>query len=237
MKLIINADDFGISRGTNYGIVDCITEGILTTATTMMNAPATNHAIELIKQHDLKVGIHLVGTMFKPLTNCPSMMDTDGKFHKQRVYAQEEVCLDELEAEWTAQMELFIKLTGKLPTHIDSHHGVHILPKYKAISERLIAKYQIPSRNIDTPYGEHVPLLREFYGDGVSIETIKAVCQLPGEYYELMTHPGYTDEVIMEVTSYNSKRKEEAKVLMDLELKEYLRSAGVELITFADIKK
>ena len=54
MKLIVNADDFGRTRGINYGIVECMKNGILTSTTIMMNMPYAEHAVKLAK----KEGIH-----------------------------------------------------------------------------------------------------------------------------------------------------------------------------------
>ena len=58
MKLIINADDFGLSNAVTYGIYDCIKRGVVT-SNAMMNTKATELASELIiKNPDLKVGLH-----------------------------------------------------------------------------------------------------------------------------------------------------------------------------------
>ena len=60
MKLILNADDFGLSPSVNKGIVEAFQQGIISSATMMMNTPYTDEAIELAKKHNLKnIGIHL----------------------------------------------------------------------------------------------------------------------------------------------------------------------------------
>lgn len=53
MKLIINADDFGRTRGINYGIVEAIKNGVLSSTTIMMNMPYAEHAINLAKKKEL----------------------------------------------------------------------------------------------------------------------------------------------------------------------------------------
>lgn len=50
-KLIINADDFGFTEATNYGIIDCFNKGVLTSTTIMANMPGFNHAIKLAKEY------------------------------------------------------------------------------------------------------------------------------------------------------------------------------------------
>jgi predicted glycoside hydrolase/deacetylase ChbG (UPF0249 family) len=47
IKLIVNADDFGYSRGINHAIIDCHQHGIVNSATMMMNMPGVAHAVEL----------------------------------------------------------------------------------------------------------------------------------------------------------------------------------------------
>ena len=87
-KLIVNADDFGISEGAVLGIIAAYQQGILTSTTCMMNMPYTDMAISLAKQHpQLGLGIHLVLTLGKPLTsNCKSFIDENGNFLRPEVY-------------------------------------------------------------------------------------------------------------------------------------------------------
>lgn len=62
-RFIINADDFGYSRGVNYGIIDAHTDGIVYSATMMVNMPGAQHAVSLAKEHpELQIGIHLTLT-------------------------------------------------------------------------------------------------------------------------------------------------------------------------------
>ncbi|WP_258871175.1 ChbG/HpnK family deacetylase [Virgibacillus dokdonensis] len=70
MKILINADDFGLTKGVTEGIIKAHTEGIVQSTTLMMNGKATQYAIaKAKKQPSLQVGIHLVLTWGKPLNN------------------------------------------------------------------------------------------------------------------------------------------------------------------------
>lgn len=86
MKLIINADDFGYSKGHNYGILDCIIGGVVSSTTILMTTPGTDHALELIKNNpSLDVGIHLSLDIGEPILNrnkIPSLIDSNGNFKK-----------------------------------------------------------------------------------------------------------------------------------------------------------
>lgn len=82
IDVLVNADDFGLTKAVNYGILDSHKYGIVNSATIMMNAKATEHAIEIAKKTpSLKVGIHLVLTWGKPLlSDVPSLVDESGFF-------------------------------------------------------------------------------------------------------------------------------------------------------------
>ena len=87
IKLIVNADDFGLTEGTNYGIIDGHINGLVNSTTMMMNMPGTEHAVRLAKEYNLLgVGVHLVLTAGEPLLgDVPSLVGSDGSFHKQSV--------------------------------------------------------------------------------------------------------------------------------------------------------
>ena len=71
MKLIVNADDFGLSKAINFGIVESHLEGIVTSTSMMITMPAVKHAKSLAKNiPDLGIGLHLNISLGKPLTNC-----------------------------------------------------------------------------------------------------------------------------------------------------------------------
>ncbi len=51
MKLIINADDFGMTKSINYGIIDAFKDGTISSTSMMMNMPGVDHAISLMKEN------------------------------------------------------------------------------------------------------------------------------------------------------------------------------------------
>lgn len=234
MRLIVNADDFGLSKGVNYGIVESFKNGILTSTTMMMNAPAMDHAVELMKQSGIPVGIHLVASMFKPLTKVTSFVKSDGVFDKAKFFDKAAVIDEaELETEWRAQLELFIAKTGQKPTHIDSHHHAHMEEKSRTVIEKLAKEYQLQVRNLDTEYGCHVEFKHEFYGEEATIEVVDQLTQT-GDVIELMCHPAYIDNELIEATSYAMKRKDELAVILSSKVKEVVARKKIELISYKD---
>lgn len=72
--LIVNADDFGLSKGQNYGIVEACRHGVVTSITAMVNGEAIEHAAALSRDlPDLGVGMHFVLTLGMPLTAMPGL--------------------------------------------------------------------------------------------------------------------------------------------------------------------
>ncbi len=71
--LVVNADDFGLSKGQNYGIIEAHRHGIVTSTTAMVNGGAIAHAVEL-SQHapELGIGMHFVLTLGEPLSVMPA---------------------------------------------------------------------------------------------------------------------------------------------------------------------
>ncbi len=126
MKLIINADDFGLSEGITYGIYDAVKRGVVTSTTMMVNMRASALAGEIVKRDDsLSVGLHLNLSFGKPLTDCFSLT-CEGRFVKPKNCDIHDQFTDEdLDKELDAQYKKFCELTGKKPTHIDSHLYMH----------------------------------------------------------------------------------------------------------------
>jgi chitin disaccharide deacetylase len=222
IKLIVNADDFGYSRGVNYGIIDAHKNGIVNSATMMMNMPGVMHAVELAKENPkLQVGIHLVLTCGKPLrADVPSLVNENGIF--KRIFEfkeQRDLSLDELEREWNAQIEKFLE-TGLTPTHFDSHHHVHNIPEFLPVVQSLSKKYNLSTRRFLKDPVEGVPafsnvFLHDFYGEGATYDYFENLVTRvqDGQTVEVMCHPGYLDHEILNGSSYAVDRVKETDIL------------------------
>jgi chitin disaccharide deacetylase len=147
-RLIINADDLGLSRGITDGILLAHRDGILTSASLMVNQPATEYAVrQLSTVPKLDVGIHLnlcQGPPVLPANAVPSLVNRDGNFlapsEMRRKLVRWQVSPAEIEAEFLAQIDRMLD-HGLIPSHADSHHRFHIYPAaarpfYRAIRAR-----------------------------------------------------------------------------------------------------
>ncbi len=81
-RVIVNADDFGLTTGINQGIIESHLNGPVNSTTLMMNGHAVEDAVRLCQQHpDLHVGVHLVLSWGKPLApTSQSLTKADGTF-------------------------------------------------------------------------------------------------------------------------------------------------------------
>ena len=136
-RLIVNADDFGLTCGINRAIIELHQAGVLTSATLMAKAGATDEAVELAHAHpNLGVGCHVVlvdGQPVLPPEKVPSLIDPHtGCFPPKlttflcRLFTGR-IRAAEIEAEAAAQIAL-LQARGVRLTHIDTHKHSHMFP-------------------------------------------------------------------------------------------------------------
>ncbi|HEY2389534.1 MAG TPA: ChbG/HpnK family deacetylase [Candidatus Angelobacter sp.] len=134
-RLIVNADDFGLTPGVNRAIVQGNASGIVTSATLMANAKASVAATDLAKaQPSLKTGCHIVLIDGEPLaTNLSTLTNGSARFRsslKQFAVAavRKQISADEIQREAEAQIRK-IQACGVTLTHVDSHKHTHLFPQ------------------------------------------------------------------------------------------------------------
>ena len=135
-RLIVNADDFGRSNSINQAVVRAHQEGILTTASLMVNEPAFNEAVALARQNPrLGVGLHLTlvcGTSTLRPNDIPSLVDDSGEFSDHPVRTGLRYFLlgrlrPFLRREIAAQFQKF-QQTGLRLDHVNGHLHMHMHP-------------------------------------------------------------------------------------------------------------
>ena len=131
-RLIINADDLGLSPSVNTAIFDVFRAGNLTSATLMVDMPGAQDAVERLKDPPgLAVGLHFCITEGRSAVGPSSLTDAEGAFLSRGAIAKASLrggidprdVQRELEAQ-LARMRAF----GLVPTHADSHQHTHMLP-------------------------------------------------------------------------------------------------------------
>lgn len=245
MRLIFNADDFGLTEGVNLGILKAFRDGVVRSTTLMVNMPFAKDAVKIAKQNpELGVGVHLTITAGSPVLNKKnSLLDAEGKFHNKDLLYDYTVELDteELYDEWKAQIEKFIQLMKDKPTHIDSHHHIHLVPKYMEVALKLAEEYNIPIREQkwDNKKYEYVKLKQDFIYTNCTLDYFlkdeRSI--LEEDIAEVMCHPAFIDDHLMKISSYNVDRCKELGILTSEELQNWIKENNIELINYRDLKK
>jgi hopanoid biosynthesis associated protein HpnK len=152
-KLIVNADDFGLSGGANQAVIRAYREGILTSTSLMAGGRAFAEAVSLARENPgLQVGLHLTllqGRAVLPPEELPGLVDREGNFPVDPVltgmrYFFRRSLRSELQREIGAQILRF-RETGLPLSHIDGHLNIHMHPTVFSILAELMPKYGISS--------------------------------------------------------------------------------------------
>jgi hopanoid biosynthesis associated protein HpnK len=135
-RLIVNADDFGRSHSANEAIIRAHRDGILTSASLMVNEAGFEEAVSLAKANpQLGVGLHLTlvcGSSTLPPEEIPGLVNEAHQFSNNAVtagirYFFERSLKDQLQAEIAAQVAKFLA-TGLTLDHVNGHLNIHLHP-------------------------------------------------------------------------------------------------------------
>lgn len=213
--LIVNADDFGLSRDVNAGILEAHAHGVVTSTSLMVLRQGAEDAARLARGHpSLSVGLHLDG----------DDLDLDDADQATRTFA--------------AQLERFRELVGADPTHVDSHHHVHASGSRLMIFSQLVAPLGVPLR-----HDGRVRYLGRFWGqeddgrtalDQVGVDSLLQMIRSqtsPG-FTEIGCHPARVTGDFQ--SSYLEEREAELQTLTQPGLRGEIEAAGVELVSYRD---
>lgn len=234
-RLIVNADDFGLCEGANLGILRAHHTGIVTSATVMLNMPGAVSALEAARlTPTLGVGVHLTLTGGRPLCpDVPTLTGPDGRFLRMPALKASAAAAD-LERELRAQVAAFLA-SGLRPTHLDSHHHVHLeMPAVGEIALRLANELGVPVRAMN----EATRFTHHFYGrDAIGCDTLIALLDsiAEGETLEIMCHPAYLDPELLAGSSYAVERVRELATLTAPEVRAALEARQITLINYCGL--
>jgi predicted glycoside hydrolase/deacetylase ChbG (UPF0249 family) len=154
-RLIVNADDYGLSPGVNSGIIEAAETGVVTSASMIVNLPGFNDAVARARScPSLSLGLHFNLTTGKPLTAVPTLTRSRTRqFYPLPVLVARaglgRVDPREVVQECAAQIDRMAE-AGISPTHLDSHRHVHAHPAlWRAVSEaassRGVSNVRVPT--------------------------------------------------------------------------------------------
>jgi chitin disaccharide deacetylase len=228
--LVVNADDFGLAAGVNRGIIRAYERGLVTSTSLMVRGAAAVDAGRYARsQPELAVGLHVdLGEW--------SYANGDWTADYEVVDTADEHAITR---ELTAQLLRFAELTGRRPTHLDSHQHVHGAEPVRSVLLRAAECLGVPLRGCDGRIAHR----GDFYGqDGrgesyPELITVAAfdriVGSLPEGWTELGCHPAEADD--LPAGMYRSERALELEVLCDPAARSSLTRHGIELKSFAEL--
>ena len=223
--IIVNADDFGYTEGVTKGIIEAHKNGIVTSTSLMVDSDYAKEAAELAKKYPkLGIGLHFTAT------------DCRGKI----LFDLDDV--NKVREELNRQYKKFCKIVGKQPTHLDSHHHIHMQDNLKPLFLGFAEEYCFPLRHSGT-----INYNGGFYGqwydekgnpnpchECISAENLKKILQnIPEGISEICCHPGYVSSNLND--HYNKEREVELTSLLDSDVAKLIYKLDIELINFSKV--
>ncbi|OGP73016.1 MAG: hypothetical protein A2W09_07435 [Deltaproteobacteria bacterium RBG_16_50_11] len=227
--LIVNADDFGLSRGVNRGIVKAYENGIVTSASLMVRSSAASEAAAYGRKNPgLCLGLHF---------DLGEWVYRDGHW----VPLYEVVPIKDnraVEVEAYRQLDAFRRILGQDPTHMDSHQHIHLREPVNSIIFEIALKVGVPLRH----RSEEICYRGDFYGQtddgkpnsaGIDADRLLQILEnlTPG-ITELSCHPAEGDDII---TMYRKEREIELVTLCNPRIRSAIKNINIELCSFKDI--
>jgi predicted glycoside hydrolase/deacetylase ChbG (UPF0249 family) len=252
-RLIIRTDDIGFCHGVNMAFKRVADQGMVSSASVIVNTPWLDEAVEILKQHpEISVGVHLALNSewkeFKwgpvtPYNQVPSLVDPFGKFYGSRKELfSHRPKISEVATELRAQIEL-AKRKGLKISYIDNHMSAAISTlEFQEEMEKLAREYHI---GISRYFGEQeVPLVYDVPLEEKLPRALKNLDSVTNAgIYLLVCHVGRDDPEMQAMTDLNTfgpknmskHRQAEADVLCSPEYKAALQSRGIRLIGYKEI--
>lgn len=154
ISLIVNADDFGLNKCVNRGIIKAFNNGIVTSASLLVNRNGYEDALKNISENPkLGIGIHLNVFRGKPLTNPKILVNKQGFFYESnaRFLLNYIIYKNKIRKEIYEEFEkqiLKAKKDNILISHIDTEKHIHALPSVFRIIIEIAKKHDIKAVRI-----------------------------------------------------------------------------------------
>lgn len=248
MNLIINADDFGMSKGTTDGIIYALKKGFVTSTSLLANVEFTDYAIEKAKENGItEVGLHCNLIIGKSLTNnekfCFTKNDrTSKEINQEKILSK--ITYEEAKEELLKQYNYIVN-HGLRVNHLDNHLLLETYPQIMQAMIDIAKEKNLPMRfwneklkNQINNYGVKTPdvICRKFFKQGISEQTLENLIsenKNTTKTIEIMCHVAFMDEYTYEFTDYID-RETELKTLENFYLKNGF--SDINLISHNELK-
>jgi predicted glycoside hydrolase/deacetylase ChbG (UPF0249 family) len=246
-RLIVTADDFGLTDGVCLAILDALSAGVVSCTSAMMAFPG---AAERVLRHTSplltgRLGLHVqvtAGHSCAPPAEVPSLVDAGGRFAPS-IAALGVIAPEDVDREFRAQA-LRLRELGLEPSHVDSHHHAHNRPDvsgaFVALARTIGVARTGPPHVADALRDAGVRHADRFeaawFGGTLTVDRLldvvaQAFDAIGGSgTVELMCHPGRSDAALERASGYARDRERELAVFCSPELRRRLDDLGIEII-------
>ncbi|MBO0475990.1 ChbG/HpnK family deacetylase [Vagococcus sp. DIV0080] len=254
--ILFRADDLGYSEAVNYGIEKSVKEGMIQSVGVMVNMPATEHGVRLLKEEPIAFSLHTnicVGKPISPIEKIPTLVDDKGNFRKSSDYRNSEIdslSKDEVLIEIEAQFKKFIELFGRVPDYFEGHaiSNKIFFEALEQFSKEHNLKYSgVPmdadpnslptdsSINInDNKVYMWMGAMEKDYDPYKFVESV--LNNLHDDGVDMIVfHPGYLDHFILNNSSLLVPRVEEVEYLTDKDVQDEMDRLGIVQINYNDL--
>lgn len=255
-RLIVRADDMGVTHATNLACMDVYSKGIARSVEIMVPTPWFIEAVKLLKsQPGYDVGIHLVLTSewrtvkWRPLTYAKSLVDSNGYFYPTiwkgsldfPSLHDNHPDFAEAQKELRAQIEMAKKHIPRL-SHISTHMGLDDShPELKKIVQKLSEEYKLPitTKSEVLDFSGSPEMRSDKPGERQAAFIARLSKLEKGKTYLLVTHPCYNTPEMQTVStpSYvnvGKDRQADLDMLISNNVKSALKKYNIELISIKE---
>lgn len=261
MKLIIRADDYGITDSVTWAILRGFKEGVITSTGLMSNMPSSEEAARQAKLHpqycfgqDINIA---TGKCVADSALLSSLVDENGYFRRSSIIrgllqqGEEPFPYKEVRLEVEAQLLRFIQLVGRKPEYLNGHafRSPNFLQALQEVAEQygivcmdeVVKTYDLESKAF---HGSgkfasgwyHLPYETmsqiETDTEGYVVEHFEEL--LAHDIAYVICHPGYVSTELMECSSLNLVRMNDFKMCISPKVKALIQQHHVELISIKD---
>ena len=259
MRLIVQSDDYGISRAASLGIVEAIKNGIVRNTGFFTNMPWSKECYEWIKPYvdDIAFGIDFnlsTGSPILTKNEVPSLIHESGRFYTSKENRaldedapdHDHVVYEDAIKECKAQLERFVEITGRKPDYVHPH--AYTTKTTMQVLRDIAAELGVPFTEdvIKERLGcfgaemmgwyKFPPTLDNQADSSLEQFILDGKIMHNDDLAILIGHCGYVDRELMNLSSFNIYRLNDLYGCTSEKVKQYLKDNNYELITWREIK-
>lgn len=260
MKLLVQSDDYGITKAQALGCLEAIKHGIIRSTGMFTNMPWVEEVAEWIKPYinDIALGVDLnasTGPSLLDASKIPSLLQDDGKTFKtssqNRALDTEEngfdhVVYEEVYVEFEAQIQKFIELFGKTPDYLHGHAygtktttraSLDLAKKYNTFySTQIMNDERVCTGSMG--WYKFPPTLENQRDSDLTkfiVEDVSGFLTSGKDYGFLICHTGYVSAELFELSSFNIYRCKDLEGCISPKTLAWVQTNNIELISYKDL--